>query len=248
MISFKEYLCPDTIEEAYELTQKKSNIIIGGMLWVKMKKNSYNAAIDLSKLGLTYIKEEEDGFHIGAMTSLREIETSNDLKVCFGECFGEALKGIVGVQFRNSATLGGSIYGRYGFSDVFTLFLAMGAKVKLFKGGIMTLEEFKNLPRSYKDVLTEVIVPKNTEKTVYMSQRNTRTDFPVVTCALCLRGGKMYCAIGARPKIAELFIAEDEKIPEDMEFSSNIRASEKYRKQIANVLLKRCINKVKEGV
>ena len=32
----------------------------------------------------------------------------------------EAVRHIVGVQFRNCATVGGSIYGRFGFSDVLT--------------------------------------------------------------------------------------------------------------------------------
>ena len=37
----------------------------------------------------------------------------------------KSLRHIVGVQFRNCATIGGSIWGRYGFSDVLTMFLAM---------------------------------------------------------------------------------------------------------------------------
>ena len=37
----------------------------------------------------------------------------------------EAVRHIVGVQFRNCATVGGSVYGRFGFSDVLTLLLAL---------------------------------------------------------------------------------------------------------------------------
>ena len=54
----------------------------------------------------------------------------------------ESLRHIVGVQFRNLATVGGSIYGRFGFSDVLTEFMALGAEVELFHGGRMPLEEF----------------------------------------------------------------------------------------------------------
>ena len=43
----------------------------------------------------------------------------------------ESVKDIVGVQFRNLATVGGSIFGRFGFSDVLTLFMAVGASVEL---------------------------------------------------------------------------------------------------------------------
>ena len=35
------------------------------------------------------------------------------------------------------ATVGGSIWGRFGFSDVLTVFLAMDSYVELYKGGIV---------------------------------------------------------------------------------------------------------------
>lgn len=42
-----------------------------------------------------------------------------------GGAVRESLRHIVGVQFRNLATVGGSIFGRFGFSDVLTMFLAL---------------------------------------------------------------------------------------------------------------------------
>ena len=63
------------------------------------------------------------------------------------------------MQFRNVATVGGSIWGRFGFSDVMTIFRALGAKVQLHKAGIMDLDEFAALPRTTRDVLVSVIVP-----------------------------------------------------------------------------------------
>ena len=91
----------------------------------------------------------------------------------------ESVRHIVGVQFRNVATVGGSIWGRFGFSDVMTIFRALGAKVQLHKAGIMDLDEFAALPRTTRDVLVSVIVPKNAKGVVYLSQRNQSTDFPV---------------------------------------------------------------------
>ena len=82
------------------------------------------------------------------------------------------------MQFRNVATVGGSIWGRFGFSDVMTIFRALGAKVQLHKAGIMDLDEFAALPRTTRDVLVSVIVPKNAKGVVYLSQRNQSTDFP----------------------------------------------------------------------
>lgn len=39
------------------------------------------------------------------------------------------------------ATVGGSIYGRYGFSDVLTLLIGLDSYVELYKGGIVSLKE-----------------------------------------------------------------------------------------------------------
>ena len=40
MITIREYKKVQSLEEAYELNQKKSNRIIGGMIWLKMETYS----------------------------------------------------------------------------------------------------------------------------------------------------------------------------------------------------------------
>ena len=52
----------------------------------------------------------------------------------FNGAFKEALRHIVGVQFRNTATVGGSVFPRYGFSDVLTVFASVDTYVELYKG------------------------------------------------------------------------------------------------------------------
>lgn len=36
MLKIKEYVKVESLEQAYELNQKKTNCVIGGMLWLKM--------------------------------------------------------------------------------------------------------------------------------------------------------------------------------------------------------------------
>ena len=139
MLTIKNYLRPKTPQEAYDLVQKRSNVILGGMLWLKMQNRRVDTAIDLQDLGLSYIRREEDGVHIGAMTSLRALETSSILNDLSRGAAAAAVQPIVGVQFRNCATVGGSLYGRFGFSDVLTLFLAWDAQVVLYGAGRMPL-------------------------------------------------------------------------------------------------------------
>ena len=87
--------------------------------------------------------------------------------------------------------------------SVMTIFRALGAKVQLHKAGIMDLDEFAALPRTTRDVLVSVIVPKNAKGVVYLSQRNQSTDFPVLTCAVANRNGRYVAVIGASPYMAE---------------------------------------------
>ena len=203
MFYYNQYVRAQSLDEAYELYQKKPNFVLGGMLWLKMKNKTLGTAIDLCDLGLDQINEDENEFRIGAYATLRQIETHEALNAYTHGAIAESVRHIVGVQFRNVATVGGSIWGRFGFSDVMTIFRALGAKVQLHKAGIMDLDEFAALPRTTCDVLVSVIVPKNAKGVVYLSQRNQSTDFPVLTCAVANRSGRYVAVIGASPYMAE---------------------------------------------
>ena len=124
----------------------------------------------------------------------------------------ESVRHIVGVQLRNLATVGGSIYGRFGFSDVLTMFLAMDTEVELYKAGRMPLVEFAKQIGG-RDILVKLIVHKDKAVYHYQSVRNTQTDFPVLTCAAAKRADGAYrFSIGARPGRAVLFEASAETI------------------------------------
>lgn len=209
MFYYNQYVRVQSLDEAYELYQKKPNFVLGGMLWLKMKNKTLGTAIDLCDLGLDQIDEDENEFRIGAYATLRQIETHEALNAYTHGAIAESVRHIVGVQFRNVATVGGSIWGRFGFSDVMTIFRALGAKVQLHKAGIMDLDEFAALPRTTRDVLVSVIVPKNAKGVVYLSQRNQSTDFPVLTCAVANRSGRYVAVIGASPYMAEPVWDED---------------------------------------
>ena len=38
MMTIREYARPATLEEAWQLNQKKPNRVLGGMLWLKMER------------------------------------------------------------------------------------------------------------------------------------------------------------------------------------------------------------------
>jgi len=243
---------PKTLEEAWELNQKRSSRIIAGMMWTRLSKNNVGTAIDLCELGLDKIEETEDSFSIGAMVTLRDIETHKSLNAYTCGAVRDAVKSIVGVQFRNMATVGGSIWGRFGFSDVLTVFLAMDCYVELYKKGIVTLEEFNEMPRD-RDLLVRIIIKKTPAKFVYTSMRNSVTDFPVIACALASINGEIRASVGARPGRAMLVRdslneadetcaeAFSRLVGDSCPVYSNTRASAEYRAHLIRVLVKRCV-------
>ena len=248
MITIQKYVRAQSLEEAWQLNQSKRSRIVGGMLWLRLGRGSIGTAIDLSGLGLDKIEETDTEFSIGAMTTLRQLEQHEGLNAYCGGAVKNAVKDIVGVQFRNMATVGGSIWGRFGFSDVLTVFLAMDCYVELYKGGTVPLEQFASM-RKDNDILVRLIVKKTPGKVVYTAMRNQRTDFPVLTCALSNIGGECRAVIGARP--AKAMVIRDEKglIPDGKAFAayvadnaptdSNIRGSAAYRTHLIRVLVER---------
>ena len=248
MITIQKYVRAQSLEEAWQLNQSKRNRIVGGMLWLRLGRGGVGTAIDLSGLGLDKIEETETEFSIGAMATLRQLEQHQGLNVYSCGAVKNAVKDIVGVQFRNMATIGGSIWGRFGFSDVLTVFLAMDCCVELYKGGIVPLEQFANMKKD-NDILVRVIVKKAPGKVVYTAMRNQRTDFPVITCALSNIGRQSKAVIGARP--AKAMVIRDEKglMPDGKAFAayvaektptdSNIRGSAAYRTHLVRVLVER---------
>ncbi len=262
MLKITNYVRAQSLEEAYTLCQKRTSVVLGGMLWLKMQNRSVNTAIDLCDLGLNAIEETEDDFRIGCMATLRMLETHPGLNALTQGAMAESVKHIVGVQFRNVATVGGSLYGRFGFSDVLTMFQALDAQVELYHAGMMSAADFAELPRGTRDILVRVVVPKKPRRCAYVSQRNTATDFPTLSCAVSECEGKITVAIGSRPGKAMAFA--DEKgilakgvnaesaaafgahLAEICPMGGNMRGSEEYRRKICAVLVRRALMQMTE--
>ena len=252
MLKIKEYRKVKDLEEAYELNQKKSACVLGGMVWLKMGNRMVSTAIDLSGLGLDTIEETEEEFRIGAMTSLRALETHQGLAAYTNGAMKESLRHIVGVQFRNCATVGGSIFGRFGFSDILTCLLALDTYVELYHAGVIALSEFVEMPRD-NDILVRIIIKKDGRKIAYRSHREAATDFPVIACAVANKDDQWYVSVGARSGKAKLQVRQAQienaetftkEVIAGYTFSSNMRGSEVYRRHLAEVYTKRAVEEI----
>lgn len=226
---------------------------------MRMGRKNYNRGIDLSKLGLDQITQTEDKVEIGCMTTLRQIETSQTLGRCFGNILTDSVSHIVGVQFRNCATIGGSVFSRFSFSDILTALLALETQVHLFRGGTLPLETFITLPPK-KDILIKLTLKKKAWKTNYQSHRMTATDFPVLAAAVTHCEDQWRICLGARParatlaKKAAALLPENpdekqiglacDKVVKELSFGSNQRGTKEYRQILAGILVKRGIEAI----
>ena len=265
MFTAKEYAMPLDIDEAYKmLMARNTNSILGGCAWLRLGSKRMTTAIDLSLCGLDFINETEDAIEIGAMTSYRTVETSPILKKYFNGSVASCVSAIVGTQFRNTVTVGGSVYGRYGFSDFLPTLLALDTTVVLYKAGEVKLADYMNMSYKDKDIIIKVVIKKNNASLSYQDFRNEGTDFPVLNLALSKCESGCIVTVGARPakeivaeKTSEYLsqadwsdldtvIANAQELIGEVKCTSNARASEAYRKHLCKILLKRSIKEVSE--
>lgn len=254
MFTLKELVQPNSGEEAYRiLTDNPANVVLGGCAFLRMGAAKYNVGIDLTQLGWDKIIEHNDGFEIGAMVTFRALETKRELQVWTGGILAKALGNVVGVQFRNIVTVGATVFTRYGFSDLITPLLALGAEVELVKGGRVPLKDFLERP-AQKDILKAVWVPKKSCQASFQSFRISAADFPVLNAAVVERAGEWTVTVGGRPgraMIAEQAVAilnsgpvKEQMISEaaksvagELVFEANMRAGAEYRRSLSEVLV-----------
>jgi carbon-monoxide dehydrogenase medium subunit len=114
MTSFRptEYFRPQRIEEAVETLSsfgEAARAIAGGTDLMVKKPPFVKCLVDLTHLNLGYIDKEGDGIKIGALTKIRELETSRLLQEGPYCAIAAAARSIGSPSIRNMATLGGNL-------------------------------------------------------------------------------------------------------------------------------------------
>jgi carbon-monoxide dehydrogenase medium subunit len=131
-----EYFEPKSISEALSVLEKhgaEAKVIAGGtdvMVDIKFKEEP-GSLVNIKKLpGLTGIKENGAGLRIGALTTIREIETSALVRERVPVLW-EAAHQFASLQVRNTATIGGNICRASPSGETLAPLLVLDAKAKL---------------------------------------------------------------------------------------------------------------------
>lgn len=134
---FAEYLQPTTVQEAITLLRQhgqESKLIAGGtdlMVEFKGQSEGPTCLIDITTIpDLDYVKENEKGLTVGALTPIRTLEQSSLLQQKY-PLIADAAAKLGCMAVRNVATLGGNICNGAPSADLALPLLLLDASVQI---------------------------------------------------------------------------------------------------------------------
>lgn len=262
-MEIKNYYKAKSISEAYLLlNENPKNAIIGGGAWMKLSSPKIETLIDLKDLNLNQIIESKSTIEIGAMATLQQLETDASIMKLGNGFISQSLSNILGVGFRNIATIGGTVMGRYAFSDLLTALLTLPVKLVFYPKKEMSLEEFLNHKGRFDDILTHIIIEKIQGEGFFKKVALTTLELAFLNVAVFKAKDNYQISIGSRPGGAVLahqamdYLNSQKEITEEVikkaadividtiKFGSNKACSEEYRKALAKTYVQRGIREV----
>ncbi|MDP8234802.1 MAG: FAD binding domain-containing protein [Candidatus Erginobacter occultus] len=203
LAELKKVSYPETVAEAVRILaegENRSLPLSGGVSFVFAPLKSVEELVSLSRLPLSYVKEEKGGLRIGATTPVADLAASR----AAGK-YGDGILSLTARRIgsnlnRNLITVGGNLVQPFIWSDLPTVALVLNAAVVIQgPSGRKTMKAEKFFARMPKQLLkdgelvTEVIfppLPKNS-RTAYEQFALTEVDFAYLKTAIRLsRTGK----------------------------------------------------------
>jgi carbon-monoxide dehydrogenase medium subunit len=251
----------------------EAKILAGGLSLVPMMNFRLarpSALVDVTRIpGLAYLRADDDGLHIGALTTHRAIETSTDPEVLrdFG-VLPRAARWIGHYPIRARGTFGGSIAHADPASEWCLLAVLLGARVVLHgPGGRRAIPAAEFLRGYYTtaaepdEMITEVCFPRPAGRAVLTEFAQRAGDFAIVAAAVqadisggSLRSARVVvggvgpvpvridtAALAGEPAVAGTWQAAGELAAAQVEPSSDNHGSSEYRKRLTTTLVSRAL-------
>lgn len=256
-------LRPASAEEACKfLLADKNAVPFAGGAWIKLTQREIPTAVLLDGLGLEAIAVHEKTVEIGALATLSAVADDPVLSAMYDGILSLACRRVMGINVQNVATLGGTAMGGYAFSDLLTVLLAMDATLRFQKHEPMKLADYLARKANFRDLLTAISIPRRSGRGAFVKVARTHLDFAVLNLAVTNVNGLYLIAVGARPGVARLATAAADRLNEihpvsvfdlekavgdalaELDFGSNGRASEEYRRALAKHHLFRSLKEV----
>jgi CO/xanthine dehydrogenase FAD-binding subunit len=251
-----------SLDDAYEVwKQKPSNIVLGGGTWLRLSSKETDMAVDLSGLGLDKVEDNGKTVTIGAMVTLNTLAHHPSIQPLASGILAQAASTILGDAFRNIATIGGSVAGRFAFSDILTVLLAMETTLVFHPDQTVSLEDFLTT-RMTTGILKAIVIAKEPSFGHFHKVMNTANDFSTLSVAIVKADTKTTIVLGARPGVATrataamrqldgvkapdeaLFEDVSGAVLEELAFASNHQATADYRRTLAKTHVRRGLSEV----
>jgi CO/xanthine dehydrogenase FAD-binding subunit len=270
----KHYFIPNTLEEAQKLLREpalNARILAGGTSPIFTSEMKFDAVVDITRLGLDYIRLDDKNVYIGTAVTVAELAASPVIAQLASGLLTEAALTLGNSHIRNMVTLGGNTVLPFLWYDLPVALLALEAKIKI-KGSqeeIISLEQYYKNGRHRNlnpgEIVTEIIVPLSTPETKgkWLKFARTKVDFNILDFAvgleikaeICTKAVIVLGGASALPlrlqtveelligkTLTEDLIAQAAKAARELvKPVSNIRASAEYRSEMIEVLLKRLL-------
>jgi len=253
-----EYHTPTTIDEAVKLLRRRkirTRPIGGGTALVPEASPDAQAVVDLSALGLSYVKTFEvsaianlPGLEIGATTTLQTLIDDARVQAYANGVLVKALLDTANRNTREAATLAGSIVASDGKSPLLATLFALGAQLHvrgLAREQAVALEEFS--PRTGTLILSVTLpaLPADAHA-AYEKVARTPADLPIVCVAALTSAAGLRLALGGVGDQMVLIDADAPTLEEAVELAqasidppTDYFASSDYRREMIGVLVRR---------
>ncbi len=248
-IKIEEFYSPTKVGEALSLiSSEDARILAGSTTLGKLKNLKVKRLVNIMKLPLSYIKEDEKYVHIGATTTIEEVLENHTIKEKF-PFIHEALSKFGAWGIRTMATIGGSVFTSFPWSDVTPLFMVLDARVHLLSSEderLLPIDNFLDDKREYMKgyLLKEVILDKDNcgEERGFRKIALSSFDLALLNFAYVKGKDFVRISVGARPgRPIRLKEAEESRSIDialkEADLKDDFRVSKKWREEVLKSLL-----------
>ncbi|MCX7854702.1 MAG: FAD binding domain-containing protein [Anaerolineae bacterium] len=269
--NLRVYHRPESLDEALRLIRPPAVVpLAGGTVLLPTRDPVVEEVVDLSRLGLTYIRAVEGGIRIGATTPLQHLLESSLLADQTGGRMGQVVRLTASRNLRGQATVGGTVAAGGPENPLLVFLLALDARLTVYQPepSYIPLEGFlegrDDLLRQGA-LITELFIPfpSSSCRIGFAHVGRTPRDRPIVCAAACVEVDGQTCqevrlALGGvarhplRARDAEEFLRGRPLTPENIQEATDraalslnppgdFRGSPEYRRSMAGVLARRAL-------
>ncbi len=180
-----EFHYPRNVKEATSILSQKSSIAVaGGTSFIARPRVDH--LVDITRIGLSYIKERKNDILIGTTTTVTDLVESKALNRFASGILCAAASSVADTQLRNVTTIGGDIACRYNWACLPPALMVLDAKLKTAgrKERTLSIEEFFRSRLKAGEFIREVVIPKKKAgRGISMKYSRTSFDYSIVTVA-----------------------------------------------------------------